>query len=218
MSDSEAAPPSYSLESAMHYIASLAVKEPPLVSAQWDLPGEHVQPTIGWALASLLDVVIRSHEPRRILEIGTSFGYSACALGQAAATYGGQVISVEIREHLAGIARRNVNALALEKCVTVVTADARDYVRDLMGSFGLILQDGGKEDYLLMLERLVELLEPGGLLVSDDALFPIMELPMPVKHWGDAIAAYNRALMNHPRLRTAWLPIGDGVAISVKTG
>jgi predicted O-methyltransferase YrrM len=201
----------------MNYIENLTAKAPPLVSVQWDLPGGHVQPTIGWAVAALLDVIVRSHRPRRILEIGTSFGYSACALGQAAASYGGQVVTLEIDGWLAKAAKKNIAALGLEQTVTVETADAREYVREPTEPFGLILQDGGKEDYLPMLEQLVDMLEPGGLLVSDDVLFPVMDLPPQVKHWSEAIAAYNRALMNHVRLRTAWLPIGDGVAISVKT-
>ncbi len=200
----------------MNYIESLTRKAPPLFSVQWELPAGRVQPTIGWAVAALLDVIIRSLRPKRILEIGTSFGYGACALGDAAASYGGHVISLEIDEWLANAARKNIAALGLDSTVTVETVDARDYVREPMEPLGLILQDGGKEDYLPMLERLVDLLEPGGLLVSDDALFPVMDIPPQVKHWSDAIAAYNRALMNHRRLRTAWLPIGDGIAISVK--
>lgn len=200
----------------MNYISGLTAKEPPLASVLWDLPGEHVQPTIGWDVAALLDVLIRSRRPRRILEIGTSFGYSACALGQAAATYGGHVLSIEIREPLAKMARQNVAALGLDRTVTVDVADARESIRSVTGPYGLILQDGNKEDYLPMLERLVDVLEPGGLLVSDDVLFPVMTLPPSVQHWGDAIAHYNRSLMLHRRLHTAWLPIGDGVAISVK--
>jgi predicted O-methyltransferase YrrM len=86
----------------------------------------------------------------------------------------------------------------------------------LSGPFDLILQDGDKLQYEPLLHPLVELLAPQGLLVSDDVLFPIMELPRPVEHWKQAMTNYNRTLAKHPSLRTVWLPIGDGVAVSIK--
>jgi predicted O-methyltransferase YrrM len=67
-----------------------------------------------------------------------------------------------------------------------------------------------------MLDRLVELLQPGGTLVTDDVLFPVMNLPTSATGWKRAIAAYNLALALRTDLQTVWLPIGDGVAMSLK--
>ena len=67
-----------------------------------------------------------------------------------------------------------------------------------------------------MLPRLIDLLEPHGLLITDDVLFPVMELPESVKRWQQAMRIYNRTLQTSPELETVWLPIGDGVAVSVK--
>ncbi|MBU1707560.1 hypothetical protein KKB28_06570, partial [bacterium] len=71
--------------------------------------------------------------------------------------------------------------------------------------------------YTNLLNRLVDLLEPGGGLISDDVLFPVMTLPPSAESWRIAMLEYNQKLKLHPMLRTVWLPIGDGVAISVKT-
>ena len=198
----------------MAYIHALS-PEPPQLRID-NVPGERLQPTIGAEAASLLQVLIAAHRPKLVLEIGTSLGYSAIAIGRAAASYGGHVISVESNARLADAARQNVAAESLEATVRIETADASQFIRNVKGPLGLILQDGGKEQYVPMLDGLVELLEPNGLLVSDDVLFPVMQLPPQVKHWADAMDAYNHALKNHRRLRTIWLPIGDGVAISVK--
>ena len=204
----------YDLAAAAAYIETLSPEPLPLsISSIADAP---LQPTIGGLAATLIRVLIAAHQPRRILEIGTSLGYSAIALGRAASAYSGQVVSLEINERLAETARQNIAAAELGATVTVVTADARAWLRQAHGAFGFVLQDGGKEDYLPMLDSLVELLEPNGLLISDDVLFPVMELPTRVEHWKQAIAEYNRELASHPRLRTVWLPIGDGVAISAK--
>ena len=69
---------------------------------------------------------------------------------------------------------------------------------------------------MTQLNRLIELLEPGGLLISDDVLFPVMTLLPSAENWRIAMLEYNQRLKSHPMLRTVWLSIGDGVAISVK--
>lgn len=206
----------YDARAALDYLASLHAPPAALAFSAEELTGERVQPTVGPHVAALLDVLVRALRPRRILEIGTSFGYSACILGRAAATYGGQVWTIECREPLVQAARDNLAACGLEKTVNVVTGDARQILAGLDNSFEMVLQDGGKEDYLPLLDALVDRLEPCGLLVSDDVLFPVMTLPASAAHWAQAMSDYNRALAVHPRLRSVWLPIGDGVAISVK--
>ncbi len=166
--------------------------------------------------AALLDVLVRSRRPRRILEIGTSYGYAACVLGRAAAGYDGSVLTLEKEPRLVDAARANLAAAGLTQWVEVREGDARELVPALEGSFGLIVQDGGKDDYLPLLDTLVARLEPGGLLFTDDVLFPVMPLPPAVQHWQGAVASYNAALAADPRLHTVWLPIGDGVALSVR--
>ena len=101
----------------------------------------------------------------------------------------------------------------------VVCADARAWVGEAAArgaTFDLILQDGGTESYLPMLPDLIALLSDRGILVTDDVLFPVMDLPERVRPWQEAVAAYNRALARRRDLRTVWLPVGDGLAISVK--
>jgi predicted O-methyltransferase YrrM len=48
-------------------------------------------------------------------------------------------------------------------------------------------------------------------------LFPVMNLPHSARPAQDALRAYNDALRDRPDLHTNWLPVGDGVALSVKT-
>jgi predicted O-methyltransferase YrrM len=179
-------------------------------------PGVPTQPTIGPSVAQLVGVLILAARPARALEIGTSAGYSALAMGKALQQVGGKLTTIEIDARLAESAAKNIRAAGLADVVEVVTGDANSVIGELAGAFGLILQDGGKDDYLQMLPRLVELLEPHGLLVTDDVLFPVMDLPAEVKRYEYALSLYNEALHNRPDLQTVWLPIGDGAAVSVK--
>ncbi len=91
------------------------------------------------------------------------------------------------------------------------------------GPFDLIFQDGDKKLYGPMLDKLVDLLRPGGLLVTDNVLWngevvPGFGPPTPsaIRPTPEAIAAYNELIHSHPSLVTSIVPLRDGVAISVK--
>jgi caffeoyl-CoA O-methyltransferase len=208
---------SFDLQKALDYISTLLTIPDQLEIIEQIADGIHIQPTVGPLAAVLLDVLVRSTQPQAVLEIGTSLGYSACVLGKAVQGYGGKVTTIEIDESIAQIAKRNLQAANLEHTVEVIIGDAKKAIESLAKPYGLILQDGDKDDYLPMLDRLVELLEPGGMLVSDDVLFPVMDLSGTAKRWQESIEAYNQALRSHPDLNTVWLPIGDGISVSVKT-
>jgi predicted O-methyltransferase YrrM len=208
----------FDLSEAVSYITGLLpadLRDEGLSAARpADLP---LRPSVGPLTAGLLQVLISAQRPARILELGTSLGYAAIAMGRAATTYGGMVTTVELDDRLANLARENVRIGGLEGTIQVVRGDARDYIASANGPFGLILQDSDKDLYLPMLPRIVELLEPGGLLISDDTLFPVADLPESAARWRTVMHEYNVALRDCPSLRTTWLPIGWGAAISVRT-
>ncbi|MBU1708013.1 class I SAM-dependent methyltransferase, partial [bacterium] len=182
--------PSFEHQKALDYISELL---PAVESLKIDgnkLDSIPVQPTVGFEAAALLDVLVRSFRPQRILEIGTSYGFSACVLGRAAKSYGGTVTTLEINEMLANIARQNVEAANLQDVVEIKIGDANRALQEKMDSFGVVVQDGHKNDYTNLLNRLVELLEPGGLLISDDVLFPVMTLPPSAESWRIAMLEY----------------------------
>ena len=60
-----------------------------------------------------------------------------------------------------------------------MNGESKETISTIHEPFGLILQDGGKLDYLPLPDRLVSLLEPHGLLVTDDILFPVMDIRNP---------------------------------------
>ncbi|HUU85242.1 MAG TPA: class I SAM-dependent methyltransferase [Phycisphaerae bacterium] len=210
-------PASYDWHSAQEYLESLLPEEVRRLEPERPpAPAQPLQPTIGPSAAQLVDILILAHRPRRVLEIGTSVGYSAIAIGRALQRVGGRLVTVEIDPRLAEAAEQNIAEAGMTDSIEVIIDDANQVIDRLEGPFGLILQDGDKDDYLAMLPRLVDLLEPHGLLVTDDLLFPVMNLPDSAKRWQYAMGLYNEALQNRRDLQTVWLPIGDGVAVSVK--
>ncbi len=209
--------PTYDWQNAHDYIELLLPASVRQLQPEDKLPPDvPAGPSIGPDVAQLVAVLILAQRPRRVLEIGTSAGYSALVMGKALAKVGGRLVTIEIEPRLAEAARRNLEEAGLADVVEVVVDDANRVLEDLSGPFGLILQDGGKDDYLRMLPRLVELLEPHGMLITDDVLFPVMDLPPDARRYQYALSLYNDALQARPELQTVWLPIGDGIALSAR--
>lgn len=167
--------------------------------------GRQVGAFIQW-LVTLLDV-------KRALEFGTCAGFSSVYLGEALRKTGGSLVSVELDETRANTTEANLHKAGLSDVVQLIRGDASQVVRELEGPFDLILQDSAKPLYPVMLDRCVELLRLGGVLVADDALFPPFEVEIENRL---PIDEYNKKCFAHPALSTCMVPVGDGLTLSVK--
>jgi len=203
-------------EKALKYISSLQELYEPVNYDGINLAGVDIQPPIGQLEALFIEPLVLLRKPTRILEIGTAAGFSAKILGNAAKTYGGEVVSVEINPKTADVARRGLEREGLADTVKIIVGDAKKIIKTLEGRFGMILQDGAKEDYPTMLDELVNMLEPNGILLTDDVMFPIMDLPESYGDLGTPVDKFNNMLRDRKDLKTVWLPIGEGVSFSVK--
>jgi predicted O-methyltransferase YrrM len=178
-------------------------------------------PIVDAQTGALLHALVRSRPGARVLEIGTAIGYSGLWMATALGA-GGMLITLERDAARAEIARRHFAAAGVADKVTVMMGDATRYLNKLAGPFDLIFQDGDKSLYEPLLDRLVGLLAPGGMLVTDNVLWSgevipgYVETPKRSPEDARAIAAYNERLGVDDRMFTVILPVGDGVAISVK--
>jgi predicted O-methyltransferase YrrM len=178
-------------------------------------------PLVDAEVGALLRVLALAVRARRILEIGTAIGYSGIWLAGALPP-DGMLMTMEMDPERVRVARANFERAGLADRVSVVAGDAQRMIAKVAGPFDLIFQDGAKELYVPLLERTVELLRPGGLLVTDNVLWDgdVVPgfVPAPQREAADtrAIAEYNERLNAHPQLVTATVPLRDGVAISVK--
>jgi predicted O-methyltransferase YrrM len=183
--------------------------------------GEQDLPLVDAEVGALLRVLALAVRARRILEIGTAIGYSGIWLAGALPS-DGMLMTLEMDPERVRAARANFERAGLADRVSVVAGDAQRMIAKVAGPFDLIFQDGAKELYVPLLERTVELLRPGGLLVTDNVLWDGEVVPgfvpAPQRDAADtrAIAEYNERLNAHPQLVTATVPLRDGVAISVK--
>lgn len=178
-------------------------------------------PLVDAEVGALLQVLTTAVGARRVLEIGTATGYSGIWLAGALPA-DGSLFTMEMDQDRAREARANFTRAGLADRVNVIVGDAKLMLAKLSGPFDLIFQDGDKQLYTPMLDRLVSLLRPGGLLITDNVLWDgeVVPgfLPRPVRNEKDtrAIAEYNQRVASHPELITAVVPLRDGVSISVK--
>jgi predicted O-methyltransferase YrrM len=178
-------------------------------------------PLVDAEVGALLRVLATAVGAKHILEIGTAIGYSGLWLAGALPP-GGMLFTIDINEGRAKEARENFARAGLEDRVSVLVGDAKLKLVKVSGPFDLIFQDGDKLQYSPLLDRLVGLLRPGGLLVTDNVLWDGEVVPdfvtTPQKNRDDtrAIAEYNERVAAHPELRTSVVPLRDGVSISVK--
>ncbi|HEX6214625.1 MAG TPA: O-methyltransferase [Vicinamibacterales bacterium] len=170
---------------------------------------------------ALLHTLARGCGATRILEIGTCIGYSTLWLATALPATGA-VITMEYDAARAARARDHFAAAGYADRVSVIVGDATRFLHKVGGPFDLIFQDSDKQLYEPMLERLVELLRPGGLLVADNVLWNGEVIPGFVrdKKYSDkdtnAIIDFSRRVARDARLYTSFLQVGDGVSVSVK--
>jgi predicted O-methyltransferase YrrM len=180
-------------------------------------------PLIDAEVGALLRVLATAIGATRILEIGTAIGYSGIWLAGALPP-GGMLFTMEMDPARVKVARANFERAGLADRVSVMTGDAQLLVAKVSGPFDLIFQDGSKRLYSPMLDRLIELLRPGGLLVTDNVLWDGEVVPgfvsSPQREAADtrAIADYNQRISTDPRLTTTIVPLRDGVSISVRRG
>jgi predicted O-methyltransferase YrrM len=178
-------------------------------------------PLVDAEVGALLRVMAMSVGAARILEIGTAIGYSGIWLAGALPA-DGMLLTLEMDEERAREARGNFARAGLADRVSVIVGDAQLKVAKVSGPFDLIFQDGDKKLYTPLLDRLVALLRPGGLLVTDNVLWDgevapgFTETPHRDAATTRAIADYNERVASHPQLLTAIVPLRDGVSISVK--
>ena len=181
----------------------------------------HDLPLVDAEVGALLRVLVTAIGARRVLEIGTAIGYSGLWIARALPA-DGMLFTIEKNPERAATAKANFARAGVGDRVSVLVGDAALKVAKVSGPFDLIFQDGHKPLYNTLLDRLVGLLRPGGLLVTDNVLWDGEVVPgyvgSPQKNAADtaAIAEYNERLSRHPHLLTSIVPLRDGVAISVK--
>jgi predicted O-methyltransferase YrrM len=158
--------------------------------------------------AELLGVLVRATAARRVLEIGTSNGYSTLWLADAVEATGGRVQTLDLDPRRTEQARANLERAALDGLVDLRTAGAAQALTEYADdSWDLVFLDAERPEYPAYWANLRRVLAPGAMLAIDNA----------ISH-PDELAALHRLLEADPHLQSALVPIGAGLILAVASG
>lgn len=181
-------------------------------------------PIIKKPTQSLLRFLIKSHQPKRILEVGTAVGFSSIFMSEFLPE-GGRITTIEKMEERIVQAKENRKNAGKEDVITILEGDALQILETLKNEgkvYDMIFMDAAKGQYLNFLPNIFDLLETGGLLVSDNVLQDgdIVESRYAVTRRNRTIhfrmREYLYELTHSDTFDTVVLPIGDGVTLSTK--
>ncbi|UII54973.1 O-methyltransferase [Cytobacillus spongiae] len=182
---------------------------------------EHNVPIMELVGMETLLQLLRIHQPKKILEVGTAIGYSA--LRMATALPDAHIVTIERDEERANKALFFIQQAEKSSQITLVQGDAlevEDHINPL-GLYDVIFIDAAKGQYKRFFELYENYLSPGGLIITDNILYKGLVVAKEFKNRRQRsllkkINEYNAWLLSHPNYDSVILPVGDGIVISKK--
>jgi predicted O-methyltransferase YrrM len=163
---------------------------------------------VGRHTGTLLNIFVRDSGATRVLEIGTSYGYSTVWLADAVRATGGRVTTLELVAEKQQHARAQLTRAGLERFVDFKLGEARDTLAALPGPFDFVLIDLWKDLYIPCFDLIYPKLSPGAILVADNMIEP------------EVTRAEARKYQAHVRgfadIDSVLLPVGSGIEVSRK--
>ncbi|HZV18017.1 MAG TPA: class I SAM-dependent methyltransferase [Sphingobium sp.] len=173
-----------------------------------DIPRDELLLPVGPEVGAFLHALIRGRRPARILELGTSYGYSTLFLADAARQVGARVVTMDLVDYKQAHAREQLTKAGLADVVEFRLGDAVAMIAEETGTFDLVLLDIWKDMYLPCFEAFYPKLADEGVIAADNMIHPVGARA--------SARAYRAAVAAKPDLQTALLPIGQGVELSVR--
>ncbi len=183
-----------------------------------DYAKENHIPIIHPEVAQLLKILIKIHNPKKILELGTAVAYSAMIMAGAMKSKG-ELVTIERREDMFKLANKNINDYNYNDRIRVIQGEALEVLPNIDEKFDLIFIDAAKGKYMKFLNYCIEIIKPGGMIVSDNILFKgmIANDDLVVRRKKTIVRRmreYVDYICNNSLLETSLIPIGDGLAVS----
>lgn len=204
-----------------NYLKSLVPKRTPLVTEMEAYAKEHQVPIMDLVGMESLLWQLKLIQPERILEVGAAIGYSAIRMAQELPNT--TIVTIERDEVRYKEAVANIEKNELSNRIEVRFGDALDLAQILESEplFDVLFIDAAKGQYQRFLDLYGKMVKPNGVVFSDNVLFRglVAEDEIEEKRLRSIarkLRTYNEWLMQHPDYDTRILPVGDGLAISIK--
>ncbi len=160
-------------------------------------------------------------QPNQMLEVGAAVGYSAIYMLTYAPAEA-SLVTIEQDENRILRAKENFQKTGVAEQITLLEGDATDILSSMEGTFEWIFLDAAKAQYIVFLPELMRLLAPRGILITDNIMQErdTLQSRFAVRRRDRTIhkrmREYLYAITHNDLLETDLLPVGDGIAVSVK--
>ncbi|KZZ86023.1 O-methyltransferase [Bacillus sp. SJS] len=207
------------------YMESMIPDRPPAIQEMEAYASEHGVPIMEAAGMEVLLQFLRIHSPHHILEIGTAIGYSAIRM--ASAVPKASIVSIERDQERYDQALLRIEQMGLSSRIRVHFGDALELsdAIESEGPYDALFIDAAKGQYQRFFELYEPMLTEGGMIITDNILFKGLVAEEQdqidnrrIRSLVKKIAGYNTWLMSHPSYETCIIPVGDGIAVSIKRG
>ena len=163
----------------------------------------------------LLALLAKMIEPKKILEVGTYTGYATLCMAEGLST-GGSIDTIDYNEELSDIQRRYFDQSSYRSQIVQHLGEAKDVIKTLTGPYDLVFLDADKENYPHYFDLIIDKLETGGVILSDNVLWSGKVLEKAADEATSALQEYNHKINTDARVETIILPIRDGLTITRK--
>lgn len=163
------------------------------------------------------NVLLRATKPKRILEIGTSTGYSTLWFADAVICQKSKIITIEQNPNKIKMATKNFQKARVSKIIQIKHGNAKNILNQMLKEFkkskakkyfDFVFIDADKEQYSFYFDAGLKMLKKDGIIAADNMLYP--------KRFQKHIKKYISHIQKKSNVQTVVLPIGNGQQISVK--
>ena len=200
------------------YIENHSQKEPELLAKlNRETHQKILQPRMlsGHFQGRVLSMLSKLIRPMHILEIGTYTGYATLCLCEGL-QQDGTMDTIDINEELATIQQKYFDLSPWKNQIQQHIGDAIEIIPTLEKKYDLVFIDADKENYLNYFDLIVQKMNAGGIILSDNVLWSgkVLETPDPRDLSTNILLEYNKKINQDPRVETVLLPIRDGLTVS----
>jgi caffeoyl-CoA O-methyltransferase len=159
--------------------------------------------------ATFFSILIKAIKAKRILEVGTSSGFSTLWFADAMdKERTSRVITIEMNPLKVEWAWKNFKEAGVDKMIEIRQGIALDILHKLKGKFDFVFLDADKENIIKYFDLVLPMVSVGGIIAADNMLYP--------EHFRPAMRKYARHVHKKPNIQSITVPIGMGEEITIK--
>ena len=180
---------------------------------------ENHVPIIHRQVGEFIKSLINIYKPKRMLEVGTAIGFSSIFFASCSDELA--IDTIELKEDMAAIARKNIEQRNLSNRINVIEGDANDVIPRLDVKYDLVFIDAAKGQYIKFFEKIEPILADRALIISDNILYKgmVADDDLVVRRKITIVKRlreYLDMLASKEGYQSSFLPFGDGIALTIK--